>query len=73
MARGAVVGDSSMTSPSSGVTTMATNAPVVALVFLGVLTTLLGFFAAGNIQVVIIGLVAVFGAGLLQVLGARRA
>jgi hypothetical protein len=73
MARGAVVGDSSMTNPSSGVTTMATNAPVVALVFLGVLTTLLGFFAAGNIQVVIIGLVAVFGAGLLQVLGARRA
>ncbi len=52
---------------------MATTAPVAALVFLGVLTTLLGFFAAGNIQVVIIGLLAIFGAGLLQVLGARRA
>jgi hypothetical protein len=73
MARGAAVGDRGVTNPSSGATTMATTAPVAALVFLGVLTTLLGFFAAGNIQVVIIGLVAIFGAGLLQVLGARRA
>ena len=52
---------------------MATSAPVATLLFLGALTTVLGFFVAGNIQIVIIGLVAVFGAGLLQVLGARRA
>ena len=52
---------------------MATSAPVATLLFLGALATVLGFFVAGNIQIVIIGLVAVFGAGLLQVLVARRA
>jgi hypothetical protein len=68
----AAIGDPSLANPSSGATTMATTTPVAALVFLGVLATLLGFFVAGSIQIVIIGLVAIFGAGLLQVLGARR-
>jgi hypothetical protein len=51
---------------------METTAPVAALTILGNLLAVLGLFVAGNIQLVIVGLVAIFAAGLLQVLGARR-
>ena len=51
---------------------METPAPVAALTILGNLLAVLGLFVAGNIQLVIVGLVAIFAAGLLQVLGARR-
>ena len=51
---------------------METTAPVAALTILGILLAVLGLFVAGNIQLVIVGLVAIFAAGLLQVLGARR-
>ncbi len=73
MARAGTSGDHWLTNQSFRSTSVTTSAPVATLLFLGALTTLLGFFVAGNIQIVIIGLVAVFGAGLLQVLGARRA
>lgn len=50
---------------------MSTSLPVTVLVFLGALIAVLGLFAAGNIVVTIVGLLAVFGAGVLQVVGAR--
>jgi hypothetical protein len=52
--------------------TVETTLPVGALTILGIVLAVLGLFVAGNIQVVVIGLVAVFGAGLLQVAGSRR-
>ena len=52
--------------------TMETTAPDAALTILGNLLAVLGLFVAGNIQLVIVGLVAIFAAGVLQVLGARR-
>lgn len=51
---------------------METTFPVGALTILGIVLAVLGLFVAGNIQVVVIGLAAVFGAGLLQVAGSRR-
>ena len=50
----------------------AVSMPVAALTFLGVLIAALGLFAAGNITVVIVGLVAIVAAGVLQVMGNRR-
>ena len=50
---------------------METTAPVAALTILGIVLAVLGLFVAGNIQLVIVGLVAIFAAGVLQVLGAR--
>ena len=50
---------------------METTAPVAALTILGNLLAVLGLFVAGNIQLVIVGLVAIFAACVLQVLGAR--
>lgn len=52
---------------------MPASYPVLALTFLGVLITVLGLFAAGDIQVTIVGLIAIGFAGVLQVLGTRRA
>jgi hypothetical protein len=52
---------------------MSSSAPVAALVFFGSLIVALGLFVAGNIALTIVGLVTIFGAGLLQVLGVRRA
>ena len=51
---------------------METTAPVAALTFLGVLLAALGLFVAGNVVLVVIGLISIFGAGLLQV-ASRRA
>lgn len=51
---------------------MQMTVPVLALTFLGILLAALGLFAAGNVALVVIGLAAVFAAGVLQVLGSRR-
>jgi hypothetical protein len=48
------------------------SAPVAILAVLGAVIAILGLFVAGNIVMVGIGLVAVFGAGLLDVIGIRR-
>lgn len=48
---------------------MATSAPVAALIFIGVILTFLGVFAAGSLPLISIGVAAVFGAGLIAVLG----
>ena len=48
------------------------SVPVAALTFLGVLIAVLGLFAAGNITIVVVGLVAIVAAGVLQVMGTRR-
>jgi hypothetical protein len=52
---------------------MSKSLPVAALVVLGSLIAVLGLFAAGDIVITIVGLVAIFGAGILQVVGSRRA
>ena len=52
---------------------METTAPVAALTILGILFVVLGLFVAGNVTLSIIGLVSIFGAGVLQVAGTRRA
>ena len=51
---------------------MSSSAPVMALTFLGILIALLGLFAAGNIYLIVTGLVAIGVAGVLQVMGARK-
>ncbi len=48
------------------------NLPVATLTILGVLIATLGLFAAGSIEVVVVGLVAIFGAGVLEVADRRR-
>lgn len=50
---------------------MATSMPVAALTVLGILLAVLGLFVAGNMIIVVVGLLSVFGAGLLQVMGRR--
>jgi len=49
------------------------NFPAAALSVLGILITILGLFVAGNIVIVVIGLVALFAAGVLETLTRRRA
>jgi hypothetical protein len=58
-------------SHSEKTTLMSTSAPVATLVILGAVIAVLGLFAAGNIVITIVGLVAVLAAGLLQVAEAR--
>lgn len=48
---------------------METTASVAALTILGIILAVLGLFVAANIVLVVIGLVSIFGAGLLQVIG----
>src|SRR6185369_9804690 len=48
---------------------MPTTAPVAALTTLGILLAVLGLFVGGSIELVIVGLLAIFGGGLLQVAG----
>ena len=50
---------------------MQTTAPVAALTVIGILLAVLGLFVAGNIVIVVIGLLSIFGGGLLQVVGRR--
>jgi hypothetical protein len=51
---------------------MSASLPVLALTVLGALITVLGLFAAAEMRVVAVGLVAIFGAGLLEAVGRRR-
>lgn len=51
---------------------MPASTPVLALTFLGVLIAVLGLFAAGDILVTIVGLVAIGAAGVLQIAASRR-
>lgn len=46
---------------------MSTSTPAAILAVLGAVIAVLGLFVAGNIVMVGLGLVAVFGAGLLDV------
>ena len=59
--------------PAASRSPVVSNLAVVALVFLGSLITVLGLFAAGDIVVAAVGLVAVAAGGLLDVLGRRTA
>jgi hypothetical protein len=45
---------------------------VAALLFVGVLLVALGLFVAGNMVIVGVGIVALFGAGAFETLSARR-
>jgi hypothetical protein len=49
------------------------STPVIVLTLLGALIAVLGLFVAGDIRITIVGLVAIGFAGVLQVLGGRRA
>jgi hypothetical protein len=49
----------------------AMNAPTTALLFVGLLLTILGLFVAGNITLIALGIAALFGAGLFGALAAR--
>lgn len=50
---------------------METTAPIAALTALGVILAVLGLLVAGNLVIVVVGLLSIFGAGLLQVAGRR--
>ncbi len=50
---------------------MNSSLPVTALTVLGILTVLLGFFAAGEILVVALGFAALVAAGLINALETR--
>ena len=56
-----------------GAPSMSKSIPVAILAVLGAVIAVLGLFVAGNIVMVAVGLVAVFGAGLLDVLAIRGA
>ena len=51
---------------------MSTFVPATILLLLGAVIAVLGLFVAGNLAVVALGLLAVFGAGLLTLADARR-
>jgi hypothetical protein len=51
---------------------MSTFVPATILVILGALLAVLGLLAAGSIELILIGLAAVFGAGILSLAEARR-
>jgi hypothetical protein len=52
---------------------MSSSLPISILAILGLLISLLGLFAAGELVMVALGLAAVFGAGVLGVIANRRA
>ena len=52
---------------------MPTSFPVTALTVLGILIVLLGLFAAGSVELIVVGLAAIAMAGIIQVAGMRRA
>jgi hypothetical protein len=47
------------------------NASVTALVFVGLLLTVLGLFVAGSVALIGLGVAALFGAGLFQAIASR--
>ena len=49
------------------------NASTTALVFVGLLLTVIGLFVAGNIGLTGLGVASLFGAGVLQTIGERNA
>lgn len=48
------------------------NASVTALIFVGLLLTVLGLLVAGSVPLIGLGVAALFGAGLFEVLATRR-
>jgi len=48
------------------------NASVVALIFVGLLLTVLGLFAAGNLAIIGLGVASLLGAGLFQAFATRN-
>jgi hypothetical protein len=50
---------------------MSTFVPSATLVILGSIFAVLGLFAAGNVVLIVIGLAAVFGAGILSLASSR--
>jgi len=50
---------------------MSTFVPSATLVILGSILAVLGLFAAGNVVLIVIGLAAVFGAGILNLASSR--
>ena len=51
---------------------MSTFVPATILVILGALLTVLGLLAAGSLELILIGIAAVFGAGILSLAESRR-
>jgi hypothetical protein len=51
---------------------MSTFVPATILVILGALISVLGLLAAGSLELILIGLAAIFGAGILSLAEARR-
>lgn len=47
------------------------NASVSALIFVGLLLTVLGLLVAGSVTLIALGVAALFGAGLLEALAGR--
>ena len=47
------------------------NASSTALVFVGLLLTLIGLFVAGNIVLIALGVVSLFGAAFFQAIAGR--
>jgi len=52
---------------------MGPGSAAAALVIIGILLVVLGIFAAGNLALIVLGVVSLVAAGLLQVMGQRRA
>ena len=50
---------------------MSTFVPATFLVLLGAILTVLGLLAAGSLPLIVIGLVAIFGAGVLSLAESR--
>ena len=51
---------------------MSTFVPAAVLLILGSVLAVLGLLAAGSLPLIIVGLAAVFGAGVLHLAEARR-
>lgn len=49
------------------------SVPISALVFVGLLLTVIGLLVAGSLELVALGVASLFGAALLQTLGERTA
>jgi hypothetical protein len=47
------------------------SASVTALIFVGLLLTVLGLFVAGNVVLVALGVASLFGAGLFETIASR--
>ena len=51
---------------------MSTFVPATVLTLLGAVFAVLGLLAAGSLPLIVVGLAAIFGAGLLTLAGDRR-